>query len=57
MNKNLRSPTGRRPTKPALQNVRVKLLPHQEEALQKIKKSLNTFDMSVSVNSIRTVVI
>lgn len=57
MNRSLRSPTGRRPTQPELQNVRPKLHPHQEQALRKIKKSLSAFDMSVSVNSVRTVVI
>ncbi|QQO90361.1 hypothetical protein pEaSNUABM5_00219 [Erwinia phage pEa_SNUABM_5] len=57
MNKNQRSPTGRLQTRPELQNIRPKLHPHQEQALKKIKKSLNLFGLSVPVNSVRTVVI
>ena len=57
MNKNQRSPTGRRRTGPELQNIRPNLYPHQEEALRKIKKSLSNGLISVSVNSVRTVVI
>lgn len=56
MNKNQRSPTGRRPSRPPLQNISPPLLPHQEEAMRKIKKSLNGDRVIVSVNSGRSVV-
>lgn len=55
MNKNRRSPTGRKATSPALQNVLPNLLPHQKKALKQIKKSLMDDRVFVSVNFGRTV--
>lgn len=57
MSKKLRSPTGRITTsRPQLQNISPQLLPHQKQALRKIKKSLMEGPLTVSVNSGQSVV-